>query len=908
MDGKDGKDGVNGQDGKDGDSIYWAVSEDGRKFVEFKNGVATGQEVEIPSAPGAITAVWDETTGTVTFYGVEGLEDGYVIGGFSDVVSAISLVDSYVSYDATMGFNLSQGYYVKQLRYGLVVYFSNVVEQENLFSKGIKNALTFEEGRQTPIGARFVVRVSPANYELKPEDITFVNSRGVIFDKIQAVNVEPFKGLLTKATTETGLWTVDVVLTEYNEKEFNAFSGIDTNKDGVNDNFISYAVKAQNAVSSYDLAFGYFDFAPSNFLNFYVGKNLETAEEIALLNNRYDDSSKSLQNPQAGDPLYDELTWKASTKKYPTPATAIDKEKKNVVTADWDNRSAENLYQAVIGEPISVFAGEWRSSMFEFNETIKGIYVTLDVEENAIESAPSEWNAWKLYEPKIEGLNEVFEGPMATICINDKRADGDVIGFRVYAVNLDGTLVDPDGRAFYVQVGEASTSGNAINTEMKTIEDFKNMKTPKVDAKFEKVAGADNYEFVMDDPKAPVFVVVIADKSGAETTLYGGATGSVPSTWKLSAATPEITKAYAIPTEPLFVYEDGKTYSSTLTVYNADGRKLYSRKITFTKTLPTSIKEVPVKTGQLGADGIYRCFLVPEQWTAFKDAKTAFEAGQFGRMDMLSIFNFPKDDPKGYEVTFANAKYTYEDESAPAWAERKKKDGSYVMEDITVVPTKTLAEDASLDAAENQLKVIDIDLIDNKTQHTTSVVYNMGPVSSELIVLNEDGSIKEVKDYTLDAGSFPTIFFCIYNNDKNFGWTWDWKITKAQYEALFPENKAEWKSVKSAPAIVYEDFDGKTIDPAFVDGKSLWDGKYIGTMPTGYYNTIEVKEVKLVTKTGPNAGKAEYYDVDKNFKFTKKSGATNPTAPVASTLVITYYDMYGHVETANMDAKVMPRK
>ena len=43
---------------------------------------------------------------------------------------------------------------------------------------------------------------------------------------------------------------------------------------------------------------------------------------------------------------------------------------------------------------------------------------------------------------------------------------GDVIGFRVYAINLDGTLVDPDGRAFYVKVGgevrDRKISDNAI--------------------------------------------------------------------------------------------------------------------------------------------------------------------------------------------------------------------------------------------------------------------------------------------------------------------------------------------------------------------------------------------------------------------------------------------------------------
>ena len=84
------------------------------------------------------------------------------------------------------------------------------------------------------------------------------------------------------------------------------------------------------------------------------------------------------------------------------------------------------------------------------------MYVTFDKKANAVESAPSEWNAWNSY--KYEGLNTVVEGTTATIKISpneDQEIINDFIGFRVYAVNLDGTLVDPDGRAFYVKLGEA---------------------------------------------------------------------------------------------------------------------------------------------------------------------------------------------------------------------------------------------------------------------------------------------------------------------------------------------------------------------------------------------------------------------------------------------------------------------
>ena len=44
------------------------------------------------------------------------------------------------------------------------------------------------------------------------------------------------------------------------------------------------------------------------------------------------------------------------------------------------------------------------------------MYVTFDKKANAVESAPSEWNAWNSY--KYEGLNTVVEGTTATIKIS----------------------------------------------------------------------------------------------------------------------------------------------------------------------------------------------------------------------------------------------------------------------------------------------------------------------------------------------------------------------------------------------------------------------------------------------------------------------------------------------------------
>ena len=927
--GKDGKDGTNG---KDGDSIVWALSEDGKQFVEYKNGVATGNTVAIPAAQGAVTALWDEEHGVLTIYGAEGAEeDGLpiVIYNSASACASVSLVESYgYASISDAGANYSQGYILKWYQAGAVGgLFSNVIEKANVFEEGIANAITFEEGKQTPVGSSFVVRVSPANYEPKPEDFKFVNSLGLTFDQIEVVSVEPFTGLLTKGETETGLWTVGIVLNEYNKKEFDAYSSVNLGT-GLGVRPIAYAVKIGDAVSTYDLEFAYADFTPANYLDFWVGSSLipdNESEYIGWLNNRYQGTYRAGANPslkQPGTTKYEELTWTTSTAKVPTPAVEpvlTPAAQKNVQVDASDDRSARPTYKAILGEPINIFAGAWDTypTSFAYSEQIKAMYVTLDSEDNAIESAPSEWNAWTSYVDGIEGLNEVQMGPVASITINKKSADGDIIGFRVYAVNLDGTLVDPDGRAFYVQVGQAGDELNAINTVMSTIAQFQATPLPKtgVATTSLKKITADHYSFQMIDDKlvdgtAFQGTFHLQDKNNADVIVDacpGINWGYFPTPLDLST----ITKAYFEASYDadgdgkvdLWAYEDGKTYRGLYTFYNADGFVVATLPVTFTKTLPATIAQVPVKTSQLGADGKYRCFVIPTTWTAYPDVATAEARGQEGHMDMLSIFNFPKDDPTGYEITFAASK-------------KAVVSGKDVLQDITVVPDTKLASDDLNDptvAPNNWITISDLDLIDNKTEHKTTVVYNMGPVSSAKIKWNTSttpATITSVADYVLNAGEFQTIYFCIYNEDANYGWPWSWDSSAAWANTDAIAGSAKIAKGSNKLSVVYENYDGGALPANKIIGGSKWDSIYKGAMPTGYNNTINVTDAKLVTVGGANDGKVEYYDVTvagTNFNFTKKSGATNPTSAVPSSLVITYTDMFGHKNVCKVPAEVLKR-
>ena len=950
IDGKDGKDGIDGKDGKDGidgDSIYWTI-EDG-KFVEYKNGEKTGNEVSFAEA-GQLYAVWADDM--ITFYNVWDPETEtyisttvYTSSFTPDVeIAAISLVDTYTGYyegypaqgnsltgriywgrntvyylDAATGswmpFQTASGedvfvYGGSINKNSTSVDFTNVIAKANKF--GPNGEMEFVEGEQIGISDYLLVRVSPANYQLKAEDIKFISSKGDVFDQIEVTAVEPADDVvITRGSEANGLWYVHVALKEYDKEAFEAANYIKNSWGGTNQ--LLFAMKAQEAISTYDIAFNYSDFQPRGYLRLMVG-GTKWQNRIEQFNNRpYNSYTRSTK---AGNDYgqYKEMQWADQSKPAVAAITKGDKKNVEIFPDDnyFDERGGRNLYNAVLGETIPIYAWYTTDGAGNYlpDQYVAGIYVTFDYEANAIESAPSEWNAWKSYEKDILGLNTLFAGPAAAIQINSKAADGDVIGFRVYAVNADGTLIDPDGRAFYVQLGKDASALDAINTVISTREEIAAKQSANAKVAENKTTGVQYVQFTLDDTTAPEFTVTVMDKDKTPlATMQNG--------YGYGLDVSKIALAYTNPTTDvdgdgvvdLWAYEDDATYTGTLTFYGENNRVLATQQVTFTKNLPTKIDLIPVKTSQLGADGKYRCFLVPDQWTAFDTEKKAFEGGQFGTIDMLSIFNFPKDDPNGYEVTFAGAKYTYEDENNPAWDERVKKDGNYVMGDITVVPTKKLSEDTALNAAENQLKVIDIDLINGTTEHTTTVALNYGPVSSKLVEMDDNGNITGVKDYKVTANSFQTIFFCIYNDVAGYDWPWSWKFSKTA-DVTF--NGAVAKSAKIAKntnmlSVTYEDFDGGTLDPTYITGYSTWDSLYKGTMPTGYNNTIKVQDVKLVTVGGANDGKVEYYNVGTDFKFTKKSGATNPTNAVPSSLVITYTDMYGHKNVTKLPAEVLHR-
>jgi len=134
-----------------------------------------------------------------------------------------------------------------------------------------------------------------------------------------------------------------------------------------------------------------------------------------------------------------------------------------------DNRQLQSLFKVQAGTPFTI--------SIDNASLVSHYYVTLD-EQWALESQPSELNAWKTYTYTGEkitfdgteyttNLNTVLPAFVpTTLTISGATVANDIIGFRLYIVNYDGTLVDPDGKSFYVLVTEKD-SGGAIEVDIR---------------------------------------------------------------------------------------------------------------------------------------------------------------------------------------------------------------------------------------------------------------------------------------------------------------------------------------------------------------------------------------------------------------------------------------------------------
>ena len=338
-----------------------------------------------------------------------------------------------------------------------------------------------------------VVRVSPTNAELTPANVSLINSQGKELNEfVDVQSVKPYKKLITGATraanaTEgNGLWTVTFKLKDGVDIQKFEEATISQNS------YVQFAVAVKNTtseakesprrvVSAYSVDVKGSSYEPANN-NILVQGNDDVWKDIRDIRNRFSiwnvngEDKGVAYSAETEEHVYgvNELEWAGKTPYTAEEAANHTQWAKNDQRADsWRNK---HLLPVTVGKKINIALGAMlgnNNTPYYYNTktgrgyAVKGFYVTLD-KDFAIESAPSELNAWAKYSYENVGVTNskgtitkaahMFYGNEGYITINsleDTEVKGDIIGFRVYAVNFDGTLVDPDGRAFYVKVGDA---------------------------------------------------------------------------------------------------------------------------------------------------------------------------------------------------------------------------------------------------------------------------------------------------------------------------------------------------------------------------------------------------------------------------------------------------------------------
>lgn len=586
-----------------------------------------------------------------------------------------------------------------------------------------------------------------------------------------------------------------------------------------NEKAILYAVAINNTVdskaeaaadryvvSTYDVNPTYNKFVPSNDFTFKVG-----GKDVSEIHNRWTGYEIVGENSNFSSDKNPELAWANDAAAEPV----LEGEKKNVENANYrshrsDVRYWNSLLQVEVGKPFSIT--DLKTSD---NTAADYYYVVLD-KDNAIESGVSELNAWKNYE--IDNLNKVVPASEnLTLTIQTEAANHDIIGFRVYAVNKDGKLLDPDGKAFYVVVGENYTSGIVGNL------DAVNKITEKKD--FSSVDGVSYgpWELVADNnacplSEKPVFAAVYYDKDGNETTNMS-----------------EVTKIAFKVNNPALI-ADGATVSLKSTLRKYTDNNFYEvGTVTATyikvlpKAFPADITFRPAQETGKGT-GYFIAYMTPE------NGYTVTNKSVYGSVDLNNVF-YNLDDNVSFEIADA-------------------------AKDANDKLTSVRADKANNFVA----KVAAKDFINSTTKHAVTAKYNYGEIS---LVKNNKTGQWEKKPCSVDYGKSLSVTFACWHSASSYSWK---EQPALQWKATANVIKTDIKNI-AVKNTYNNDFFGGTF-------AQLLTNKYLevkaGSAHLTYegqvdpYFTVEVDATNgqfIFTQTGIQAENAPTVDHTENLEF-----------------------------------------
>lgn len=749
----------------------------------------------------------------------------------NELYSALTDVKLFATYTGS-GLNVSGvGATNLTMLHGIVAEDSKFGDNETY--KESDPIVGFVKGSEIAQNNGVIVKVNPVNVDLTKATVKLINSKGEVLDYVEAGTPVKYDYLITRAGSNVGggLWKIPFKVKGADEDAFRKATQAEVNGQTKD---ILYAVAINNTSSAseryisstYDIAPTYQKYAPLAELDYKVND-----KEVADIHNRWTGRMTQTEDAVKRDANIKEFAWKDSK-----PATAATD--KNVVADANDARYGRS--------PLHVEVNQAFTIKLE-NTEAKYYYVALD-KKCAIESEPSEWNAWSGY--SYDGLfKTVAADSTLSLKITSDAANGDIIGFRVFAVNADGTLLDPDGRAFYVQVGEAA------NTESVEGNDTITNANAKINSATALLTAKSNF---VDIPLTKSFQSSTSNVSGVlslDQTTSGNLLNNENAYYillkadKTAATNWEDAKYVRVGVNNGGNWKDGSKISGTIKAVKAGTSTsaevtLNTLNVTVTKVLPTAtnykLTFLPKQEDTEGT-GKFTLYLVPANgWAATKTSTT-------GSADLDNTFyNLPNN------ITFT--------------IDGAKMDGDKTV--ANVVTNKKLVEN--------------VKFIDSQTYHKMVAAVNFGKISTATV--DKDGN---KLDYTLDVNQNLQVKFACWEAANTYSWAKKAPEIKWNAEGKYDDIKlATEVSVKNSYDSdrfngTFDNLIGKNNYLTIVPGSAHF---YYGTQEDPYFKPVVAAD-GTVTISGTQTEAAPTVDHDEILSFKVK-------------------DCYGHEKTLSLKVSV----
>lgn len=773
-----------------------------------------------------------------------------IIGEYTTMVTGVELVSSY-SGGSDFGSNLS--YWGSSINIDMI---HGLVAETSVFgdevSDKIENPVTYEKGQDIKDDNSIIVRINPVNAELtKNTKIVLLNSKGESLEDYVTVG-EPtkFTDLIVSraATVNSGLWKLPVhVAKGVSNEEFKKATQVDGKT-------ILYAVAVKNTetqkdaqdryvISTYDVKPSYKDFVAQKNFTFNVNE-----KPVNQIHNRWTGSAILGENGNDRSDSNPELAWNSNG---PATAPVTSGDNKNVQNASGDEvRYQKSLLQVEVGKKFTISdvkAGDINAADY--------YYVVLD-KKNAIESGVSELNAWNSY--AIDGLKKVVKaGDKLDLTIKSASANGDIIGFRVYAVNRDGKLLDPDGKAFYVIVGDAIT-GNILGN----LDAYKGVTDKK---EFKAVAGV-NYSGWQIDREASKDALPFlnqGDVPGFDAVYYkeDGKT----TTSNLSEAA---YIAFNV-TNPQYI-KDGATVVLKNVAYKYNNGNRYevgTVRASYTKVLPAAFpSDITFRPKQETTDGSgnFKAYMKP-----VSDYIVAAAAKTKGTVDLDNIF---------YNLD-TNVSFTVKDAA---------KHGDKIV-DVTSDPDHVLT--------------INKDFIDSKTAHAITASYNFGLISCQY---NAETKNWETKNWIKTSEKNMNVTFACWESANSYAWIKATADIKVGDVVIFTKNATQPQLKWTAAGT------SVTVGGEYIKTANSYNNDYFGGMLNAVIGTK--KFLQVVPGSAHlyyGAQEDPYFKVtvdangDASFTQNNVQAENAPVADHVETLKFKVRDAFWHERTISLDVKIL---